>query len=466
MLTETAWLFSAIAVTGLILDLPGSSVAWPMVLLAMGIPLAIGHADPTRFPWAAIAIRFRVPVGILTLYLVIASQVADGAFGLDPSWPITAFLTDRPNGYRLSVAIGVAVGALLWRIGAGLADTEDIGKRLTRSMRLGVPVLAFAAAVNITRPEDLGTLPLVLIFFAAGLGGLSINRSTGNDSQSANRLGRSTTPYVPIAAVLLAGVAFVLIRKGVLSNVSDSAVSSLASATKAVLWAIFIPIAFVGDLAIRGFLKIFDKPFNPPTTDGSVFSVEEAQQAADRLFDDAPIEETASSGHDLLIQIAQWSLGAFIVLLAAALLGFLFMRSFRGRRRPGSSSAPVDRDSVREEADVASDLSGLLRKLLPHWGNAPSDQRAYTLPDGPKGVVDALAFYYDLLTAAEGRGLQRESGVTATEFQTTLEATFPRSLVHAATRAFNHALYGNHPAHDDYLAGMRAELDAAMSEPG
>jgi MoxR-like ATPase len=27
----------------------------------------------------------------------------------------------------------------------------------------------------------------------------------------------------------------------------------------------------------------------------------------------------------------------------------------------------------------------------------------------------------------------------------------------------NHALYGNHPTHGDHLAGMRAELDAAMS---
>ncbi len=102
---------------------------------------------------------------------------------------------------------------------------------------------------------------------------------------------------------------------------------------------------------------------------------------------------------------------------------------------------------------------------MPNWRNTPSGQRAYTLPDGPKGVVDAQAFYYDLLTAAEKRGLQREAGVTATEFQTTLEATFPSGLVQAATRAFNHALYGNHPAHGDHVADMRAELDIAMSEP-
>ena len=79
--------------------------------------------------------------------------------------------------------------------------------------------------------------------------------------------------------------------------------------------------------------------------------------------------------------------------------------------------------------------------------------------------MDALAFYYDLLTAAEGRGLRRATGVTPSEFETTLEAAFPRGLVRAATGAFNRALYGNHPAHGDHIAGMRAELDAAMSEP-
>ena len=78
--------------------------------------------------------------------------------------------------------------------------------------------------------------------------------------------------------------------------------------------------------------------------------------------------------------------------------------------------------------------------------------------------MDALAVYYDMLTAAEGRGLRRAVGVTASEFQTTLEATFPRDLVRTATGTFNRALYGNHPAQHDRIAGMRAQLDAAMSE--
>jgi hypothetical protein len=464
MLTETAWLFSAITLAGLMMDLPGRSVAWPVVVLVMAVPLAIGYADLARFRWANTALRFRVLIGVLVLYITVASQLAEGAFGLDPSWPITAFLSDRPNGYRLSIGVGFAIAALLWQIGSGLVDTENLGVRLTRSMRIGVPVLAFVALVNMARPEDLGTLPLVFVFFAAGLGGLSLNRTNTNGSHSANKFGRSTVPYVPIAVVLLAGVAFVLIRKGVLSSVSDSTVSSLAAAARTLLWAIFIPIAFVGDLAIRCVLKFFDKPFNPTTTDGSVTSVEEIRQHVDNLVENG-YEETARSGHDLLIQIARWSLGALIILLAATLLGFLFMRSFRGRRRPGHGSTPVDRGSVREEADVASDLAGLLRKLLPHWSNESSGQRTYTLPDGPKGVVDALAFYYDLLTAAEGRGLRRATGVTPSEFETTLEAAFPRGLVRAATGAFNRVLYGNHPAHGDHLAGMRAELDAAMSEP-
>ena len=171
MLAESAWLFSAIAVAALIMDLPGRSVAWTVVVLAMGVPLAIGHADLARARSADIALRFRVLVGILVLYVTVASQVADGAFELDPSWPITAFMSDRPNGYRLSIAVGTAVAALLWRLGASLAETENLGARITFSMRLGVPVLAFAALINIVRPEDLDTLPLVFVFFAAGLGG-------------------------------------------------------------------------------------------------------------------------------------------------------------------------------------------------------------------------------------------------------------------------------------------------------
>ena len=464
-LAESAWLFSAIAVAGLMVDLPGRSVAWPAVLLAMGVPLAIGHADPAGARWAAIALRFRVLIGVLVLYVTVASQVAEGAFGLDPAWPITSLMGDRPNGYRLAVAVGVAVAALLWRIGASLPEAENLGRRLTFSMRLGVPVLALAAVVNIARPEDLGTLPLIFVFFAAGLGGLSISRSLASGSRSASKLGRSAVPYVPIVAVLLAGVAFSLLRQGQLSSISDTALSSLASVARVVLWAIFIPIAFVGDLAIRGFLKIFDKPFNPPTTDGSVFSVEEAQQAADRLFDEAPVEETVASGNDLLIQIAQWSAGILIVVLAASLLSILFVRSFRNRRRAGHGSTPIDRGSVREDADVASDLAGLLGKLLPGWRKRSSGRRAYQLPDGPSGVVDALAVYYDMLTAAEKRGLHRMPGVTPSEYQTTLESAFPIALVRTATGAFNRALYGNHPALGDSIAGMRAALNAATSEP-
>ena len=216
---ESAWLFSGMAVLALDLDLPGGPFAWPVVMAIMGISLAIVHLTPSDIRWIELAYRRRILIGVGVLYLAVASQVAMGAVGVDPLWPLRVALGETPKNYGLAVALSLVLGALLWWRGGKLASAESLSESLTFSVRLGTFVLAFAALVDIVHPADLNTFAMVIVFFASGLGGLSIHRMATNVTQSRRKGRWPSIVFGPVTAVVLVGLAFGLLRQGLLSRI-------------------------------------------------------------------------------------------------------------------------------------------------------------------------------------------------------------------------------------------------------
>ena len=341
-----------------------------------------------------------------------------------------------------------------------LASAESLSESLTFSMRLGVFVLGFAALVDIVLPADLHTLAMVFIFFAAGLTGLSIHRMSSNVSRTARRGGLSTLMFGPVSAVVLIGIMFSLLQRGALSRVSDPALSALRTVVEGVLWLVLVPIAFVVDLAIQGVLKFFDRPFSPEPANQTEITVEEIREGIDQLaLEEAELaEEGVRTGYSLLLQIIEWSVLIGIALVVGTIVLVLFLRANRRRTRGAAAKERGDRESVRGGADLASDLGRMLSKLVPGWLGRSGEAHTFALPDGHPGVVDALRIYYQMITIAERRGFHRRPYETASEFQTTLEAVFPRDLVRMATSAFNRAFYGNHPALKERITQMRTSL--------
>jgi hypothetical protein len=105
--------------------------------------------------------------------------------------------------------------------------------------------------------------------------------------------------------------------------------------------------------------------------------------------------------------------------------------------------------------------------MLPD-GWLKSEKRAFRLPNDDPGVLEVLQIYYDLLYAAEDRGVVRSTEETTTEFQEKLNKVFAPGLVHLATEAFVFACYGRLTPSASRLSVLRLHVrsDAGPNEDG
>ena len=300
---------------------------------------------------------------------------------------------------------------------------------------------------------------MVFVFFASGLAGLTIGHLVPETGQSAKARGWPRTIAGLVSGVVLAGLVATLLQRDFLSPV----MGALKALLLGILWAIFIPIAFVLDAFMNALLGFFDRPFEPEISESQEQVRDTFNRFPQALSETVEEEEQAVETAVNLFEVAQWALLAVGALLVAGLLLYLLVRTSRrsGTSRP--EQGPAERESIREGADLASDLARLLWGLTPGWLKGGGRRSGFGLPEGPKGIVEALRIYYALVATAEKRGFRRSPHETATEFQRTLEAVFPRDLVRMSTAAFNRAFYGHHPATEEEIAHMRSSLKGLAS---
>jgi hypothetical protein len=153
-------------------------------------------------------------------------------------------------------------------------------------------------------------------------------------------------------------------------------------------------------------------------------------------------------------------IGVLAWLIVAAIIGYVIYRAVTAVRRATTERWPVDggeRESVSEGTDPALDALKLLLGLLPSRLRRGPD-RTIPLPDGEPGIVEALRIYYDILTLAEAKGVERAPYETPAEFQSKLEQVFAPRLVQLATSAFVRACYGYRAASEENLTELRLRV--------
>ena len=134
----------------------------------------------------------------------------------------------------------------------------------------------------------------------------------------------------------------------------------------------------------------------------------------------------------------------FLWLVAVAIIGFTFYLLAKTIRRSGPAtrlSPEGEHESMADGVDPLRDIARLLLGMLPDGWRKP-EKRAFQLPNDDPRVLEVLQIYYDLLYAAEDRGVVQSPAETPTEFQEKLEKVFAPGLVHLATEAFVFACYG------------------------
>ena len=461
---ESAWLSALYSIVGLASEAPGAALSWPAVLLLMGASLAITHLNPSANRWITRAYHFRTLIGLALIYAATAARLGEGA-SVDPAWAWTVVVGGGPDGYRLAAGLGFSLGIIAWWRGSKLASAELLNESLKFTMRLGAAALAFAALVDVAHEADLNTAARIFVFFAAGLSGLGMHRLYEGGSRSAKTGGWQSILLGPVSIVLTLGVAFSLLSKGILSGVSGPASALLGKVAAVIFWAIVVPIGTLFNLAVAAFLKFFSRPFDPEAMQQSEITVEQVREGVQQAaFEEAELaEEGVQTGYALLLQIIEWTVIAILAAIVLAVAAFLFSRAYRRMLKP-SDTAGVDRESVREDADPLSDLGELLSKLGGRWRRRKRGL-AQLLPDGPPGIVEPMRLYYQMLDAAERRGMARLPHQTPQEYRGILARLFPSDIVATATHAFDRAFYGNHPADANRLAEISRSVKGITTGP-
>ena len=465
VVSDSAWLFSLFGALGVIFGHDGSPLSWLTVLAVMALPFLVVRFEPTDTTAIELVVLVRTLIGAAVIYLAVAANIASGVRAADLGWGVKLLQGTVPEGYAFVAVAGILMGVALWLRGGSLTNLESPEESLAFSFRLGMLALAFAASVDIANSTDLHTLPMIFVFFASGLGGLSIGNLFPETQKSAEARTWQKVIAGVVSAILLVGAVFSFIQKDLMAGLTDVALTWLGALVKGVVWIAVAPISFAINLLTDALISFFGKALERDSGAAGDAVGEGVNDSLDQQLEAlaavAELEEEAGTNFFNFIQILEWTVLGLIAIGVLVILAVAIRRMVRWQPEHTRGT----RESMTEDKDVLSDVGRLLLKLVPERLTRFGRRRGFRIPDGPAGVVEALRIYYDLLIMAEGKGAGRPPHETPTEFQSTLERIFPRNLVGMATNAFNRALYGRRPASEEQIDQMRSyikNIKAAM----
>ena len=450
LLSESAWVSAMFGIVGIAVGTVGSPLSTLAVLAVLSSSFMTVRFLGLIIMPAALAYALQMLFGVAVLYLTLATQVASGTQGLDMGWFGGLISGSDTADHTLRAVVGSILGIVLWWRGGRLASTAYPVEDLGTSFRLGIGVLALAALVDVFHSADLNVFPLMFLFFAAGLAGLSMGHILPASRQVDQDKVWTRVIGAVVAVVLVAGLLFSLLQRSVLSTMSDPVVSVAGMATAAVFNVVIIPIGYLVELIVKALTAILsllsqrDEGFrieNP-----SAGFVQQMRQAED-----------GTDGGILanLLNALEWVIIAVVVL---AILYFL-ARAYRRRVRLWRANVEGTCEAVSTHVDPARDMAQLLLNLVPSRFKGPVTRVDFALPSDEADVVDVFRIYFGLLVLAEEKGFPRPANETPSEYQLTLEKIFPLNLVRAATDAFIRACYGHQPAPRRQIDEMRAMLE-------
>ena len=445
-LCESAWLFALLGLLGVTLAQGGSPLSLGAALALVGLSMLTARLLQMVLMPAQMAYAVQMIVGVAVIIVAVGAQVnPDG--GLELGWIATVVRGADVEGYTFRASAGSILGAALWWRGGMIAASEFPVESLSSSFRLGLLVLAVAAVVDVAHPADLQVFDAMMLFFAAGLGGLGAGRLLPASSQAVRERAWPKIIGGLVVGIVALGLLFSLLQRDVLEYITRPALVVLNLLGTVVFYVIIVPIAFVVGALTQGLLTVL----------GWFASEEVVSEAPDmtsallelREQGDGEVNEVLAT----LVQVSQWAL---VALIAAAAL-FVIAAAFRRRLAWRLVQAEGERESVREGADAGGDLKRLLLNLVPARFRRRRDGESLHLPDDEADIVEVFRVYFGLLHLAERQGFPKPEHATPFEYQSTLEQLFPRRLARAATSAFVRACYG-------HRAPPRADVDALKAQ--
>ena len=449
VVVESIWIYAGLSIFSLMMIPGGSPISWVASFVIMLVSFAVARMLAIIIMPPAMPYTIQMMLGAVVIYLVLATQVQSAGQGFDLGWLGSLGSPDKTDYYIRAVVIAAMVSTLFWWRGGRLASTEFSADHLSFTFKVGLIVMCFAAVVDTFNSADLKMFPLMFTYFAAGLIGLSIGHIMPASGRQLLQRTWVRAIGIVVGGVMIVGLLLSFLHEGVLRLVSAPLGWALNLIARAVFFVVIIPLVYIIEFLVSWLFKLL------------------TWLAGDR----EPVEqETAFGGPDILdqlreqveegepsiwLQVLQWSVVSIIVLIALVVLA----RAFRSRLRWRREDLEGERESFADQVDPAMDMARLLYNLLPERFRRRKADSGLRLPDDDPNIVDVFRVYFGMLQAASDLGMSRTTDQTPTEYQSKLAQVFPRSLVSAATEAFNRACYGRHPSTAAEIAEMREALE-------
>ena len=457
LLSESAWLVALLGILSFPFGATSSPISWVAVLAVMAISLVWSRLLSMVAMPTILAYGLQMMVGVVVVYLMVASQVSPESEALNLGWIGVLTSGEALEKFTLRALYGSLGGAALWWRGGRIGGAEIPAESLGLSFRIGIVVLAIAAVIDIANSADLNVFPMMFIFFASGVAGLVIAHMAPASRQA--NVTRAWTRVIGgiVGALVVLGLLFSLLQRNVLSAIAAPLLWVLELLATVVFYVIIFPLAYIIDFVTRAVFALLLWLGGEPQQERD-FALPQGVGAFEGLGRDGEAEPAAL----LLLQILQWSIVAAIIAGALLVMALAYRRRYRQR----SENVGGQRESVIDGADVTYDFANLLFNMLPSRFRRRSVERPLRVPAGDPNIADVFRIYFGMLMLAEEREHPRHFSETPLEFQSTLERVFPRRLVRIATRAFARACYGHHPSSRQQIDEMRTELERVANSKG
>jgi len=447
-IAESCWLFAAFDIFGALVDFGGSPMPWIGVLGLLGLGMYSGWLFGGSNIDRSTAALVQGGLGLVLIYVFMSLGLYSGAtFNL--GWPSRVLAGEREGALVAAAMITFLFFMWLWRHAVLIGADRYSVDRLARTFKVGIAVLAIAVLVEQLSDGGANSTALLIPFFASALVGLAVGRlpdegSRGNGSRWAQ--------VIAVSVLIVIGAGLLL---GLLGGIYGSGGVRLLYEgwellVDGLLWILRIPIAILATVLLAFFRWVFSRrgevegeEIEPPEQ-GSGFE-EQAQGVAN----------AGDSTVETIVNIVQYP-ALVLVLIAAFLVLALAFRRLAARRERNDSG---DRESLLGDAR-RGDLTRLLLGLLPDWMRGGHGRRSFVYPVEPPGLAGAFRLYFDTLAVAARNGAPLDELQTPTERVGSLSDALPYAPVRRITAVFNAACYGDVPADEAELNGLRSKMES------
>ena len=369
--------------------------------------------------------------------------------------------TQRTLRDRAPGVVGVPLLWLFWVRGL-LRGQQNLGwDNVLGTFGVGVLVVGgveiFQGSVDAPAAVGRIAVPYVVV----GLVAIGLAHAAEADADSGRPFGSTWVLAVGGAVVALAGLALILalFDLGTASHALNVAVNAVWSVMLTVITIVLWPFMKLMEFAFLGvkwFMALITDPQPPrPQPEAQLDECVLGLTQAGLTLQEATAR---CAGENETKNLPEWIQLLFRILMATGIVGALLLATAfvftRFRRRERQSAI---KESAYQEGRLVADLGGMLNAFLNRLRPRNPFAREH---------LDAVRrLYFDVIDAAEHRGLTRPPGQTPFEFAPRLDESFAATTPGRITDVFAELRYGGHDPPPDAVRGLREEWESLRRDP-